>query len=192
VALAIFLFALVGIGHLVTLSGDRALDVQQQGRAAQLCQSKLAEVLVGAVPLTSQSDVPFDEDPDWTWSLDAEPHSVSGLWQIQIKAGRQRSDGTRVESSVSQLVLDPSLRGSSADAAATAQAAADSTSSDSSSSGSQAGGSGGASQGAGGAAASKGASSKGGSGAKGAAPSQPSQPAQPAGGRSGGSGKGGR
>src|SRR5262249_46245586 len=82
VALTIFLFALGVIGRLVTMGGDQAFDVQQKGQASQLCQSKLAEVVAGVVPLQNQSEVPFDEDPQWLWSLDAEQGSVSGLWNV--------------------------------------------------------------------------------------------------------------
>src|SRR5260370_33815660 len=79
VALAILLFARIGIGRLLTLSGDRAMEVQQQGRAAQLCQAKLAELVAGVVSLSSQSGA-FDEDPDWQWTVDAESDSsISGL-----------------------------------------------------------------------------------------------------------------
>ena len=72
VALAIFLFAMVVMGGLITTAGDQALEVQYQSRAAQLCQSKLAEVNAGVVKLDSQSNVSFDEDSDWQWSLNCE------------------------------------------------------------------------------------------------------------------------
>jgi general secretion pathway protein I len=124
VALSIFLFALIGIGRLITLSAERAQDVQQQSQAARLCQSKLAEVVRGAVPLSSQDAVAFDEDPDWQWSLEAEQEgSIQGLWKVQVKVGRDRPDGTRIETTMSQWVLDPSMRGSSLDAQALAQSA---------------------------------------------------------------------
>src|SRR5262249_36413301 len=116
VALAIFLFALVGLGTLITLGGDRALDVRQQSWAIQRCQSKLAEVMVGAVPLSPQSDVPFEEDPDWHWSLEAEATGITGLWNVTVRVMRQRPDGSRVETSLTQLVPDPSLRGGSSPA----------------------------------------------------------------------------
>jgi general secretion pathway protein I len=120
VALAIFLISLIAIGQLITLGGERAVDGQQHGRAAQLCQSKLAEVVAGAVPLTSQSEVPFDEDPNWVWSLDCTQADAPGLWNVQVRVIRQRSDGTQVERSLSQMVLDPSLRGSTMDSVAIA------------------------------------------------------------------------
>lgn len=139
IALTIFLFSLVAIGRLVVMSGDRALDVQQQSLAAQLCQAKLAEVLAGAVPLSSQSDVPFDEDPDYRWSLDAQSDATPNLWRVQVRVTRERPDGSKIECSLSQMVLDPSQRGSTLDTPATSNAAASSDTSNSSSSTSSSG-----------------------------------------------------
>src|SRR5262245_38017090 len=118
IALSIFLFSLIVIGKLITLSGDRALDVQQQSEAAQLCQTKLAEVIAGVVQLSSQSDVPFDEAPDYHWSLDAESDSTPNLWRVQVRVTRERPDGTKIECSLSQMVIDPSQRGSTLDSVA--------------------------------------------------------------------------
>lgn len=118
IALAILLSAVVVIGRLITLSGDHALDVQQQGRAAQLAQAKLAEVVAGVEPMNSQSDLSFEEDPDWHWSLDAEQDTAPGLWRVKVTVSRPRSDGSQIECALHQLVLDPSLRGSTLDATA--------------------------------------------------------------------------
>jgi prepilin-type N-terminal cleavage/methylation domain-containing protein len=120
VALAIFLFSFIVISRLVVAGGDLALEVQQRAQAARLCQSKLAEVAAGAVPLESQGDTPFDEEPDWYWALETEQGTVTGLWTVRVRVTRQAPDGSRVESTLSQMLLDPSLRGTNADAAATA------------------------------------------------------------------------
>jgi type II secretion system protein I len=115
IALAIFLVSLIALGQLLTISGERTYEVQQQSHAAQLCQSKLAEVISGVVPLSSTS-ASFDEDPDWQWNLDAEQDSsITGLWRVQVKVSRDLPDGSHYESTISQMVLDPSLRGSTSD-----------------------------------------------------------------------------
>lgn len=111
VALSIFLFALIGLGRLVELGGDRALDVQQQARGTQLCESKMAEVASGVVPLSSQGDTPFDDDPNWQWSLDCEQGNVTGLWTVTVTVKRQRANGTTQQSTLTQMLLDPTYRG---------------------------------------------------------------------------------
>src|SRR5262245_46471089 len=80
VALAVFLISMIGLGRLAIMGSDLALETQDNNQAAQLCQSKMAEILVGAVPLSSQSDTPFDGDDGeagWTWSLECEQGNVS-------------------------------------------------------------------------------------------------------------------
>jgi general secretion pathway protein I len=123
-ALAIFLFSLVALSQLVDLGSASARDIDWLGRASLIAQSRMAEVLAGSIPLTGQSDSACDEDPDWTWSMDAEADTAPGLYRVKISVGRNRPDGSRFETVLNQMVLDPTFRGNtdgtSADAAATA------------------------------------------------------------------------
>lgn len=149
-ALAIFLLSFVAIGGLITLASERALDVQHLTLATQMCQSKLNEVLCGAIPLQSQSGA-MEEDPDWNWSLEAsQEESITGLWNVQVRVSREFVGGREISVSMNAMMLDPSLRGNASDkptvtgedAATTGSASSSSTSSSSSSS--TTGGSGGA------------------------------------------------
>ena len=110
IALAIFLFSLAGISQLVNVANDRSLEVQLQLQATQLCQTKLAELSVGVVPLMTQTDVPFLDDPEWQWSVECNPGPIEGLWSIRVSISRSQSNGSRRDWSLSQAVLDPSLR----------------------------------------------------------------------------------
>jgi prepilin-type N-terminal cleavage/methylation domain-containing protein len=161
VALAIFLFSLIVVGRLVVMGADTALDVQYQSQAAQLCQSKMAEVMAGVVPLNPQNEVPFDEDPEWTWTLDCEQNNIAGLWNVTVKVSHLRGPGFKNECSLNQMMLDPSIRGSALD-----QLPSTSSSSDTGT------GSGGSST--------QGGSSTTGSGSSPSAGSVPSGPAAPA------------
>jgi prepilin-type N-terminal cleavage/methylation domain-containing protein len=145
VALGIFLMAFATISRLITISADRAQDVQQLAQASQLCQAKLAEVAAGVVPLSGQTGVPFDEDPKFLWSLDAAQAQIAGLWKVTVKVTLERSDGSRIETALDRMLLDPSLRGNALDAALTAA----NSSSSSSSGGSSTSGSSGSSSGTG-------------------------------------------
>jgi type II secretion system protein I len=116
VALTIFLFAFIVLGRLVIRGSDLALEMQQRSQAAQLAQTKLAEVVAGAIPLTPQTKVPFEEIPGWEWSLECENNDVPGLWRVNIHVRPSRSKGSPVEVALSQMVLDPSLRGHVLDA----------------------------------------------------------------------------
>jgi type II secretion system protein I len=113
VALAVFLLALVALGTLLRLGSNRALDVDQTNLAALLCQSKMNEVLVGAIPINgSASGGPLDDYPGWEWSIDSQPGAVTGLYTVTISVNRQRSDGSKgAGASLSQMVMDPALKG---------------------------------------------------------------------------------
>jgi general secretion pathway protein I len=110
-ALAIFLFALVALGQLVTLGSDRARDVQWLSYASVKAQSKMNEVIAGAVSLTGVGDTTFDDDPDWSWSLTADADSTPGLYRVTVTVSRTRTDGSKFETKLNQFVLDPAQRG---------------------------------------------------------------------------------
>jgi type II secretion system protein I len=115
-AFAIFMVSYVAISELINMSVRSAILVELQELATLKAETKLAEVVVGAVPLSSQQEASFDEDPDWTWSLDCTEHGdIPGLWNVQVRVTRVTPEGHRVESVLSQMVLDPSTRGSTMD-----------------------------------------------------------------------------
>ncbi len=72
------------------------------------------------MPLSSQSDTPFDQDPDYTWSLDAEQNTVANLWNVTVTVTRSRGDGGKLETKLTEMIIDPSIRGTSYDSALTA------------------------------------------------------------------------
>jgi prepilin-type N-terminal cleavage/methylation domain-containing protein len=116
VAMAIFLMSIVVIGQLITLGGEHAIEIEQQGEAVMLAQAKLNEVVAGVVPLSAQADQAFDEAPEYTWSVTADQSStISNLYTVTVVVTRDRGDGTKAQSTLTQLVLDPAQRGSSED-----------------------------------------------------------------------------
>ncbi len=125
-ALAIFLFSLVALSQLIDIGSANARDIDWLGRASLLAQSRMAEVMAGSIPLTSQSETTCDEDPDWSFSIDSESDVAPGLYRVTVTVSRTRSDGSKFESVLNQMVLDPNYRGASdgSDAAATLAAAA--------------------------------------------------------------------
>lgn len=111
-ALTIFLFALIALGHLLNVASNQVQEARYTNRAAQLCQSQMNRVIAGDVPLTGQGDVSFDEDPDWSWSIECQQEStITNLWRVQIKVTRNRSGGAPFEAALSQMVLDPAAKG---------------------------------------------------------------------------------
>ncbi|HEX4590188.1 MAG TPA: hypothetical protein VH120_09695 [Gemmataceae bacterium] len=110
-ALAIFLFSLVALSQLISIGSGHAREIEWLGQGSLIAQSRMAEALAGSIPLSSQSDATCDEDSDWSWSMDAEPDTPPGLYRVKITVSRNRPDGSRFETVLNQMVLDPTYRG---------------------------------------------------------------------------------
>jgi uncharacterized membrane protein YgcG len=115
-ALAIFVMAMGVFASIYLRNGQIAAAVRRQNLATRLCQSKLHEVVAGVVPMTSQDDTPFDEEPDYTWSLEADNGPTDGLWLVTVSVKRTGSDENAPDQcTLTQMVLDPSTVGSNED-----------------------------------------------------------------------------
>ena len=110
-SLAIFLLSLVALGQLVSFGSDRARDVQYLSLASVKAQSKMNEVIAGALGMTGTGETTFDDDSDWSWALTAEADSPPGLFRVTVTISRPRPNGSKFEFKLNQLVLDPTLRG---------------------------------------------------------------------------------
>ncbi len=116
VSVMVFLVAFGTISELLSLSARHGLEATHRQQAVLICQSKLAEVVVGAIPLSSQSETAVEEDPAWMWSLQCEQNSqATGLWNVIVRVSRTNGEPIQVECVLNQMVLDPSLRGSTLD-----------------------------------------------------------------------------
>lgn len=120
VSVAIFLIALAAIWELFLIGGDRARDVKLQARTSMLCQSKLAEVVVGAADSNSSGDYTnfveeFNKDLQWKMEVESTDAENVSLVKVWVKA--ELPGGRVVESHLAQMVLDPKVRGSSLDPA---------------------------------------------------------------------------
>lgn len=116
VSLAIFLMSLVAIGQLITMASSQALRASLLVDGSERCQSKLAEYSVGALEMGGMSNSPFEDDPNWLWSSRCEEDPVvMGLWRVQVTVTRATQLGTPVIVTMEQMIIDPSIRGSTFD-----------------------------------------------------------------------------
>lgn len=112
VSLAIFLLSVIALAQLLNLSMSLARDGKELQRASQLCRSKMNEVVAGAVSLTSQPESTFEEDPNWVWSMECQQESsITNLWRVTVTVAYHRQDGSTVQDTLTQYVLDPAARG---------------------------------------------------------------------------------
>jgi general secretion pathway protein I len=116
VAMTIFMASGILIYQLVSLGNDRALDVQLHSRASMLCQSKLEELKIGAEPLTGTSGQAFsNDDSDFQYDVNVEDGDLQGIKKVRVTVKQERDGRVLAEVSLSQLILDPTMRGSTLD-----------------------------------------------------------------------------
>ncbi len=125
-SLAILALALVAIGRLVDIGTQRGNEARAYSRGARLAQAKMAEVEAGIIPLDSESSGQFDgDDAAWTFTVTPDAAGPPNLYNVTVRVTRD-IQGKPVEIALSQLIFDPSLMGSAAQAE---QPATDSSSS---------------------------------------------------------------
>jgi type II secretory pathway pseudopilin PulG len=119
VSMAIFLMSIIAIFQLVSMGNDRAIDVRAQTRTSLRCQAKLAEMTIDQSQLTNtETYTPFtdEKEKDMQWKATAEPlDEASRLYNVKVWVKIDLPGGRVIESHLSQLVLNPSMRGTTFD-----------------------------------------------------------------------------
>lgn len=183
VSLAIFLMALTALTFLVNNSSNLAGDARARARAAQLARSKINEMAAGALPLESQPDGSFEDEPLYRWSADVGEGATTGLLNVSVTVTYKPDDPYPLKVTMSRIILDPKYTGSTQDVPAQPDVTAEESGTDPAS-----GSSGSSSPAAsGGGASSTPAASGGGSSGGGGMGGGSSMPASSGGGSKGGS-----
>jgi hypothetical protein len=118
-ALTIFLLALVVISRLVDMGTSRELESRFQTRGTRLAQTKLADFESGVESVTSPTTQGTFEGDDsaWSWQATVEPHDTApNLYVVSVKVYRDLK-GQEFSVTLSQLMLDPAVVGTAAEAA---------------------------------------------------------------------------
>lgn len=117
-AMAIFLFAMLAIWQLLTFATDRAREVKLQAYTSLRCQGKLNEAMAGAEPLSSTDYTPYEDEASKAlqlqWKMDA-TEMMTGVYEVRVSVKAVYAGERFVESSLSQIILDPAKRGSTND-----------------------------------------------------------------------------
>jgi Tfp pilus assembly protein PilV len=121
-SLTILLLAMVAIGKLVESGTDRGASARAQIRGTRLAQSKMAEVEAGLIPLSSSStgtgptSGQFEgDDAAWSFQVTPEPAGPPNLYTVTVTVSRDMQ-GIQYQVVLSQMMFDPSLMGSAAQA----------------------------------------------------------------------------
>lgn len=122
-AFAIF-FASLAILSQIQWNGTRAaVQSRLSAQAFMRCEAKLQEIVAGAEVLADQSDVAFEDDPTWTWSVSTATTTYPDLLQVQVTVRRQTDSSLgNVSESLVRWLRDPNLFLEAAEAASSGSA----------------------------------------------------------------------
>lgn len=110
-SLAIFLMSLAAVSQLISVGSRASVDAQLETEAALFAESKMAEVISGAVPLDPVSGQPVSSaDAAWQWSLTENTAPLEGLKDITVTVTHLGPDGEPdVTFSLRRYLRDPQL-----------------------------------------------------------------------------------
>lgn len=108
VAIAILGGALVVISNLIYIGSKAASNVRWTSEAQILCDTKMAELSAGVIPLQSNGLTLIQESPIWAYSVDIGSTNVNGLLSATVTV--QQADatgGTPMQFTLMRWLPDP-------------------------------------------------------------------------------------
>lgn len=127
-SLTILVIALGAIGHLVDIGTDRGNDARAYNRGTRLAQSKMAEVEAGLISLTGETSGQFtnSDDAGWSYTVTAQASGPPNLHTVTVTVSTTIS-GRPITITLTQMIFDPTLLGSSSQAEATSSSSSSGT-----------------------------------------------------------------
>ena len=109
-SLALFLGAMAVLSQLWYGGVRASVQSQLRTQAVLRCESKLNEVVAGAVPLQPVSDTPFNDDAGWTWNMQVLPGPHADVWLVIVNVAHPGQGGLSSSGhQLSRLIRDPQV-----------------------------------------------------------------------------------
>ncbi len=107
-AIAILGGAMIVISQLLSLGYRSAIEARLRTESALLCDTKMAEVAAGIIPLSGTSGETIEENPNWNYSVSVENASQVGLLSVTVTVTQNNiGNQTPVSLSIVRLMPDP-------------------------------------------------------------------------------------
>jgi general secretion pathway protein I len=126
-AMAILMLSLAAIGQLVDMGSFRGIEARFHVQGTRLAQAKMAEYEAGVADVTSGGAGEFtdnDDDHAWRWTVDSQPDTPANLYKVTVTVTRDYR-GKDFSITLSQMIFDPNMTGSAAQAERPTQADVD-------------------------------------------------------------------
>lgn len=110
-AFAILAGSLAVLGELIRQGARAAAESRDLTRGQLLCESKISEVAAGVAPADPVQRVPFENDPEWLYSIEVLETEQPGLLGIHVTVEPNLDDLTQrhVSFTLVRWIPDPSL-----------------------------------------------------------------------------------
>lgn len=95
-ALAILAGSVAVTGELMRNGMMNAQAARDLTRGELVCESVMSQVVTGALAPSSASDVPFDDDNRWLYSINVESGQLQGLLIVTVSVHRDAAAGQLV------------------------------------------------------------------------------------------------
>ncbi len=106
-SLAILAAAMAAIAQLVSSGVQSSVRARLQTEAIIRCQSRMAELIAVGDPTAVVTEVPFDDDPAWKWSVSSAATEQPGLLQVVVTVTHDAGNGfSDVSYSIPRLYRD--------------------------------------------------------------------------------------
>lgn len=107
-AIAILGGAMIVITQLLNLGYRSAIEARMRTEAALLCDTKMAELAAGVLPLSGTSGEAIEENPNWNYSVSVENASQVGLLAVTVTVAQNNvGNQTPMSLSIVRLMPDP-------------------------------------------------------------------------------------
>ena len=109
-SLGLFLGALAALSQLWYGGVRASVQARLSTQAILRCESKLNEVVAGAVPLQTTGDTPFEDDSTWTWNLQVASGPHADALQVTVTVSHPGQSGLSSSShQLQRLIRDPQV-----------------------------------------------------------------------------------
>lgn len=121
-ALAIFIFTAYALTQMVDNASRAATRARRLAKAQLLAETKMDEVVAGALPLSSGGGTIPEEVEGWSYNVSVSPESwssvqdsstgttITGLNSVVVTINFSVPGAEPIEYSLSRIILDPQLR----------------------------------------------------------------------------------
>lgn len=90
-ATGILIGAAVVLIELVTIGNRHASSARDLSKSQMICQTRLNEILAGALPLEAVRPTPLDGDPQWVCWVELQSTDQPGFTAVEVGAAHQPS-----------------------------------------------------------------------------------------------------